>query len=673
MPPRTRKVQRKAQRSVLSQISLADLARSGISEQDALDEGWHSAPSAKQVEGFEECGLPGPVLAMPYRDLHGQPRLDVMDGGAEVTYTRLRFHEQNSVGKYIQQKGTQPHIYYSEGPDWAAIAKDTGEDVLVQEGEKKSVAACLEGYAAIGIGGVDAFTYHGELIDDFKEWDWKGRHVYIVYDSDITTKERVLKAEERLAFELALLGAIIHRVRLPSGPITPDHPTGEKWGLDDFFEIIRQDDEDPGEVMDALLDETPPEVPDEVLDGPYDMFEEVEKPTADIEWIIEDKIAMGYVQRCDGASEIGKSFCWTQLGVHICLGEPFMGDEVTQAPVMAILGEDDRRTIIPRVRSILVSLGYGSFDEETGKFTLDRDKLPDGLPFKFWCVENDSLPLGAVSKMTLEVQLTPMYRKMVMFARRFDRPPFVICDTVRDTSRFNHNDADEADAALKQIYGQLQRDLGAGVVVLSHPSKTSAQNDDIQTAGAVTNKGSVRMVTELRLSEDQRLGEQGKKYLDWIVTKNWASPNKPTTHLLLADGHFSKAEPPNPLDYEKIQKAIAATMVLLKANGNRIVQNTGKGVFWNEAHIAIKTLLDLDFDSAVVLAQIKQMNTLGIITWEVTKGDRIAGFGPGPHWKWGAPAQEEELFENLGPDNKVPGLKRESKRKKKKDGKKPES
>ncbi len=671
---KTRTVASKRKRSALSPVGLADLARSGLSKQTGLDNDMSSHPSAKQVEGFEACGLPGPVLAMPYRDLHGAPRLDVMDDGKEVQYTRLRFHEKNSVGKYIQQKGTQPHIYYPDDAnhDFAAYAKDPSVDILLVEGEKKSIAGCDEGFATIGIGGVDAFLYNGELIEDFKDWDMKGRNVFVVFDSDIMTKERVLKAEKRLGFELGILGGVFHPVRLPSGPITPDHPTGEKWGIDDFFEIIRADGEDPGEVMDALLDETPGQTPDEVLEGPFDWLEEVEKDIPEVEWIIPDRIPMGYVQRCDGEPSIGKSFFWLQVAIHVALGVALFGFPVLQVPVILILAEDDRRIIIPRIRFILVSLGFGSFDEETGKFSLDREKLPDGLPLKFWCLETDNLALGHVTKTTLEVKLTPMYRKVVMFAQRFDRPPLIICDTIRDTSRFNDNDGDEANAALKQIYGQLHRDLDAAVIGISHPSKTSLQNDGVRTGGAVQNAASVRVVTELRLSEDQRLGEKGKKYLEWIVTKPFAnSAEKPTTHLLLANGHFSKAPDPNPLDYKYIQSVVAAAMILLKRNGTRLVRKSGNGILSHKLHATIKTLLNLEVDGGVVEAQIEAMEALGIITWGDAKAAKIAGFMPGPHWEWQTEQQEEVLFASFGPETKIPGLtkERESKRKKKKDGK----
>ncbi len=629
---KTRTVARKAKRSILSPVSLADLARSGISEQDALDNDMSSAAKAKLVEGFEDCGLPGPVTTYPYRDLHGKPKLDVSASGTEVQYTRLRLHEENTVGKYIQPKNSKPHVYYSEGPDWAAIAKDTGEDTLILEGEKKSVAACLEGYAAIGVGGVDAFLYNGELIDDVKEWSWKGRHTYIVFDSDIMTKERVLKAEERLAFELALLGAIIHRVRLPTGPITPDHPTGEKWGIDDFFEIIRQDGEDPGEVMDALLDETPPEVPDEVLEAPFDWLEEVEKDVEPLKWIVPHRICLNQIQRCDGEPEVGKSFLWLQIAIHLALGVPLFGIDVIQTPVMIIFAEDDRSIIIPRIRGILVSLGYGKIDN-FGNFVLYRNKLPERvLPLKFWCAETDNLELGSVAQTTLEVKKFPLYKKMVMFAQRFDGPPLIICDTIRDTIRFNENDADAANVALKQIYGQLKRDLGAGVVGLGHPSKTSMQDDRIRTAGGVTNKGAVKVVSELRLAERQGFPDDGMKFVDWLVTKSTADPIKPTTNLMLANDVFQLAPEPDPVDLKYIQDVIRTVMMRFTDNGTRMVRGTGNGIRSGEVAGAIELLCGEKIDTSTIEANIRDMEILGIIKWSPTEKGIPASFVKGPNW-----------------------------------------
>src|SRR5437763_1340594 len=58
---------------------------------------------------------------------------------------------------------------------------------------------------------------------------WPGRRVYIAFDSDLTDKPDVRRAEWHLSEALRAAGADVRAVRLPPGP------GGEKAGLDDFL------------------------------------------------------------------------------------------------------------------------------------------------------------------------------------------------------------------------------------------------------------------------------------------------------------------------------------------------------------------------------------------------------------------------------------------------------
>ena len=75
--------------------------------------------------------------------------------------------------------------------------------------------------------------------------DFKGREVYIIFDSDAVTKPEVRTAERDLARVLVAVGAIVHIVRIP--------PDGDdKVGLDDF--IVKHGPE----AFADLLAATPP-------------------------------------------------------------------------------------------------------------------------------------------------------------------------------------------------------------------------------------------------------------------------------------------------------------------------------------------------------------------------------------------------------------------------------
>lgn len=83
---------------------------------------------------------------------------------------------------------------------------------------------------------------------------WKGRRVFIVFDSDVADNTNVQDAESRLAGQLKNQGAVVKVVRLPTGT------DGEKVGLDDFLVAHSVDDlhklineaEQPAEIDPAV-------------------------------------------------------------------------------------------------------------------------------------------------------------------------------------------------------------------------------------------------------------------------------------------------------------------------------------------------------------------------------------------------------------------------------------
>lgn len=102
------------------------------------------------------------------------------------------------------------------------------------EGPKKADAGASRGICVIGFLGV--WNWRGTNEDGGKtalaDWELislKDRKVFIVFDSDVTTKPAVAKALRRLKAFLAMRGANVTVLLLPHGP------TGEKQGLDDFL------------------------------------------------------------------------------------------------------------------------------------------------------------------------------------------------------------------------------------------------------------------------------------------------------------------------------------------------------------------------------------------------------------------------------------------------------
>jgi hypothetical protein len=102
------------------------------------------------------------------------------------------------------------------------------------EGEKKALKACQEGLYCVAVPGVWSWKTrdardHSVPIADLDAIVWRGRTVFLVFDSDLATKRQVRLAEFALARELQRRDATVKAVRLPGGP------AGQKVGLDDYL------------------------------------------------------------------------------------------------------------------------------------------------------------------------------------------------------------------------------------------------------------------------------------------------------------------------------------------------------------------------------------------------------------------------------------------------------
>lgn len=238
---------------------LADLRASGLSDDQIERCGFYSesdpAAVAKLLGRTDRAAVAalGPCLCIPFRGPDGRPL-----GYVRCKPDRPRRDGDKAV-KYESPVGRSNRVYLPPGTR-AALA-DPALDLLLTEGEKKAAKADQEGFPTAGLVGVWGWvekrpagpdgrkTGPLELIPDLAAVAWKGRRVYLVYDSDLAAKPEVRLAEWKLAEVLAAAGADVRAVRLPPGP------EGSKVGLDDFL-VARGPD-----ALRALLAEAGPVEP----------------------------------------------------------------------------------------------------------------------------------------------------------------------------------------------------------------------------------------------------------------------------------------------------------------------------------------------------------------------------------------------------------------------------
>jgi Domain of unknown function (DUF3854)/Family of unknown function (DUF5906) len=216
------------------QLMEADLARSGLTPADAKQFGLKllrpsdvekMAPPAKQIWAY----------IIPYSNkLRGTGAKQVFRLRA-LTQPELPFgaeySKDNAPPKYWQGLDTPPAAYIPPTADMVTAINELGRLLLV-EGEKKAIKGNLAGFPTIGLGGVWSWKsgkLGWALLPELAAIEWKGRHVYICFDSDAGEKADVARAILALQEELTKRGAMVHVATVPE--VKP----GEKAGLDDFL------------------------------------------------------------------------------------------------------------------------------------------------------------------------------------------------------------------------------------------------------------------------------------------------------------------------------------------------------------------------------------------------------------------------------------------------------
>ena len=150
------------------------------------------------------------------------------------------------------------------------------------------------------------------FLPDLEKFNWSGREVFIAYDSDIVTKERVQEAEQRLCNVLTDRGAITYKLRLP------DYVQGDKTGLDDY--LLDHSDEE----FELLIDESEPVETN--YETPKSLTEILNTDYPPTQWIWNKLVLEGEVNLLYADGGVGKSMLALNLAIHCASGLPFIGE-----------------------------------------------------------------------------------------------------------------------------------------------------------------------------------------------------------------------------------------------------------------------------------------------------------------------------------------------------------
>ena len=189
----------------------ADLERSGLTEETIRASRIVSGSEAavRELLGF---GV-GPGMVLPYPGTKGPWHGEF----AQVKPDAPAVWNGKSA-KYVSPKGSKNWLYIPPTLD-PRVLTDSSIPLYITEGVKKVLKAVQEDLPTIGVLGV--WSWRGKVdgrsvpIPDLDRIVWRGRHVFLVFDSDIAIKEQVRWAQFRLGQELRQRVAVPFAVPLP--------------------------------------------------------------------------------------------------------------------------------------------------------------------------------------------------------------------------------------------------------------------------------------------------------------------------------------------------------------------------------------------------------------------------------------------------------------------------
>ncbi len=266
---------------------LRKLAESALDAADAKALGFKPVANANKLH---ESFYAVPAFQLPYFD----PR------GKRTEFYRCRYLASTvpvngfaaltdkKPQRYSQPPATSVEVYLPPlGVNWVELLANPEVPLLITEGELKAACATKLGLPCIGLGGVWSWKSNRArqplipaLARDVK---WKGRNIYLCYDSDAARNPDVVAAEGQLCSALGSLGALPYIVRLPHVLPSP----AVKTGLDDYLVA------EGLEALNGLLANAPAYTPIAAL---YQLNAEVvyvKNPGLVIELATGDKLAPG--------------------------------------------------------------------------------------------------------------------------------------------------------------------------------------------------------------------------------------------------------------------------------------------------------------------------------------------------------------------------------------------
>ena len=164
---------------------------SGLSMETIVEAGIHSETSAAKLKILlnwpKMAARAASGIVIPFHNLAG-----AFTGFSRFKPDNPRKDRDGKPVKYESPRGVPNRVYFP--PKTIDQIADPTVQLLITEGEKKTLKADQEGFPCIGLTGVFAWKEKGreQFLSDLEQIEWKGRPVKIVFDSDAADKPCLL-------------------------------------------------------------------------------------------------------------------------------------------------------------------------------------------------------------------------------------------------------------------------------------------------------------------------------------------------------------------------------------------------------------------------------------------------------------------------------------------------
>lgn len=178
------------------------------------------------------------------------------------------------------------------------------------------------------------------------------------------------------------------------------------------------------------------------------------------EWVLEGMIPAGRVTSLLGVGGLGKTLAALQIALHVSIGRPVFGLNVSPGPVLGILCEDETDELRRRLMAACAGEGV-DLSVADRLVAMSRDGFDNVL-----CTfERD------------HIRLTRFYHELEATIA-LQKPKLVILDTAADVFAGDFMSTPHVRQFIKVALGGLCVRHGCAILLLAHPSAAGAQSGD---------------------------------------------------------------------------------------------------------------------------------------------------------------------------------------------------